>query len=141
MHKLLSLLAVAGISSTLALPAMAACPAPPAAAAKAAPLNLDQGRRSFLKCRACHTLPADGKNLVGPNLWNTFSRAPLGAEGFKYSPALTKAAISWTAAEMDAFLEKPAKHVPGTRMVFAGIPSPEERANLIAYLASETGCK
>ena len=103
--------------------------------------NLDQGRRNFLKCRACHTLPADGKNLVGPNLWNIFSRGPVAAPGFNYSPALTKANISWTAKEMNSFLEKPTKHVPGTRMVFAGIPDADQRANLIAWLATETGCK
>ena len=127
------------VLGSLGAPALAACPSPQAVAAP--PAALEQGRRAFLKCRACHTLPEDGKNLIGPNLWNIFTRAPLGANGFNYSPALTRASISWTPTAMDSFLEKPSRHVPGTRMVFAGIPSPEERANLIAWLAAETGCK
>ena len=139
MSKFLTLATAATALGSLATPALAACPSPPAVAATAA--NLEQGRRAFLKCRACHTLPEGGKNLVGPNLWNIFTRAPQGAAGFKYSPALAKANISWTPTAMDSFLEKPSKHVPGTRMVFAGIASPEERANLIAWLAQETGCK
>lgn len=139
MRKTLTLAAAATALGSLGAPALAACPSP--AAVAATPASLEQGRRAFLKCRACHTLPEGGRNLVGPNLWNIFTRAPLGASGFSYSPALTKASISWTPTAMDSFLEKPSKHVPGTRMVFAGIASPEERANLIAWLAAETGCK
>jgi cytochrome c len=136
MHKPLALL----IAALLPAQAQAACPAsPPAAASRAA--ALEQGRRAFLKCRACHTLAEGEKNLVGPNLWNLFTRAPLGATGFSYSPAFTKAAHSWTPETLDAFIEKPSKYIAGTRMVFAGIPDAEQRANLIAWLAQETGCK
>ncbi|WP_439533502.1 c-type cytochrome [Polymorphobacter sp.] len=138
MRTILPLLAAA----LLPAQAFAACPAsPPEGAAASNPAALEQGRRAFLKCRACHTLPEGGKNLVGPNLWNLFARAPLGAADFKYSPAFTAAAPAWTAAKLDSFLEKPSKHIPGTRMVFAGIPAPEERQALIAWLAKETGCK
>ena len=139
MLRILTLVTAATALGSLGAPALAACPSPPAVAAT--PANLEQGRRAFLKCRACHTLPEGGRNLVGPNLWNLFTRAPHSASGFNYSPAFTKANISWTPTALDSFLEKPSKHTPGTRMVFAGIPSSEERANLIAWLAAETGCK
>ncbi len=101
--------------------------------------DLDKGRRAFLKCRACHTLKEGERNLVGPNLWRVMSRGALGAGGFSYSQAFTTAAPRWSLATLDRFVEKPAKMVPGTKMVFAGIADPQERANLLAWLARETG--
>ena len=40
------------------------------------------------------------------------------------------------AGEIFAFLANPKKDVPGTKMAFAGLPKPEDRANVIAYLES-----
>lgn len=116
-------------------PVRAACPAPATAAA-----DLEHGRRAFLKCRACHTVAADDKHLVGPNLWSVFTRPALGATGFAYSPAFTAAKTRWSVAEFDSFIEKPSRQVPGTRMIFAGIADARERANLTAWLANVTGC-
>ena len=50
--------------------------------------------------------------------------------------ALTKAGITWTPDQLDAFLARPNGKVPGTKMVFAGLPNPEARKDVIAYLAS-----
>jgi cytochrome c len=47
-----------------------------------------------------------------------------------------KAAEPWTPEELFAFLENPKQHIPGTKMAFAGLPKPEDRANVIAFLAS-----
>ena len=36
---------------------------------------------------------------------------------------------------MDEWLKSPRKYAPGTKMAFAGLPKPEDRANLIAFLS------
>ena len=53
-------------------------------------------------------------------------------------PAMQKAKIRWDAKSLDGFLAKPSAAVPGSRMVFAGLPNPADRANLLAYLAGAT---
>ena len=40
----------------------------------------------------------------------------------------------WTPEEIFHFLAAPKKDVPGTKMSFAGLPKPEDRADVIAYL-------
>ena len=101
--------------------------------------DLEAGRKAFLKCRACHTLKAGEQNLVGPNLWQVLKRPPAGAEGFSYSSAFQTLKPKWDIPTLDAFIEKPSKAVPGTKMIFAGIAAPQERANLAAWLARESG--
>jgi cytochrome c len=133
---------VAGLLPTVSLaqaapqakPCMVTLGAGPAVAA-----DVQKGRRAFLKCRACHTLASGEKNLVGPNLWKMFERQPLAAAGYAYSPAFTKASPRWTLATTAAFIEKPTKAMPGTKMIFAGIASAQERADLLAYLQAATG--
>ena len=67
------------------------------------------------------------------------SRSPVGATGFSYSPAFAAAKPQWNPETLERFVEKPAKMVPGTKMVFAGIASAQERADLIVWLGRETG--
>ena len=43
---------------------------------------------------------------------------------------------TWTYEDLDTWLTKPSAFVPGTKMTFAGITSPQERADVIAYLRS-----
>ncbi|MFZ4110073.1 MAG: c-type cytochrome [Polymorphobacter sp.] len=131
-------LITAVLVTLVATPVLAVCPGSDAVAAPG--IDLEKGRRAFLKCRACHSVAQGDKNLVGPNLWNVFTRPALGATGFSYSPAFSAARISWDAASINSFIEKPSKHVAGTRMIFAGIADPLERANVIAWLAGATGC-
>jgi cytochrome c len=54
--------------------------------------------------------------------------------GFTYSPAMKKAGLTWTEAQLDKWLTRPAGLVPGTSMVFAGLPNPDDRKAVIAYL-------
>ncbi len=44
---------------------------------------------------------------------------------------------TWTPENLDAFLLNPKGYMPGTKMSFAGLPKPEDRANLIAWLATQ----
>ncbi len=93
------------------------------------------GAKAVKKCTACHSLDKGGKNKIGPNLWDLVDRPIASVAGFSYSPALTgKSGETWSYDNLDAFLAKPKDWAPGTKMSFAGIKKPEQRANLIAHL-------
>lgn len=95
------------------------------------------GEKVFGKCRACHKL--DGTDGTGPHLNGVVDRAVAGVAGFNYDDAMKQhasTAPTWTPEALSAFLENPKKDVPGTKMSFAGLPKVEDRANLIAYLAT-----
>ena len=94
-----------------------------------------KGAEVFKKCAACHKL--DGANAVGPHLNGVVGRAIASVGGFGYSDGLKAlAAKSWTPEELDHWLENPKGYAPGNKMSFAGLPKVEDRANLVAYLAS-----
>jgi len=46
--------------------------------------------------------------------------------------------ITWNKDTLFEYLENPKKYIPGTKMVFAGLKKPNERADLIAYLEQAT---
>lgn len=93
------------------------------------------GEAVFKKCGSCHKL--DGSDGVGPHLNGVVGRNHAAAAGFAYSEAMAaKAAEPWSPEALFAFLENPKKDMPGTKMAFAGLPKPEDRANVIAYLAA-----
>jgi len=97
----------------------------------------DLGAQAFAACRACHTLPAGGKSVLGPNLHGLFGRQSGTVAGFKYSPAMKAAKIRWDEKTLDQYLAAPSKVVPGTRMVIS-VPDAARRKVLIAYLKAET---
>jgi cytochrome c len=93
------------------------------------------GEKAFAKCRACHKI--DGSDGVGPHLNGIVDKAKAASAGFAYSAVLVgMAAETWTPENLDAFLLNPKGYAPGTKMSFNGLPNPEERANLIAWLAT-----
>ncbi|WP_103332343.1 c-type cytochrome [Pseudotabrizicola formosa] len=93
------------------------------------------GEAVFAKCRACHKL--DGTDGVGPHLNGIVEKAKASSAGYAYSDTLIgMASEAWTPENLDAFLLSPRNYAPGTKMAFAGLPRPDERANLIAYLAT-----
>ena len=115
-----------------------AAPAAPAAVAGDATAGADV----FKKCAACHNIGPGAKNKIGPSLTGVVGRQPGTFPGFAYSAAMkdfgTKNA-AWTPELLTQFLAGPGKFVPGTKMTFAGLPQPTDVANVIAYLASQTG--
>lgn len=95
-----------------------------------------KGEAVFKKCGACHKL--DGTDGVGPHLNGVVGRNHAASAGYAYSEAnLALASEIWTPEAIFAFVENPKKYMPGTKMAFAGLPKPEDRANLVAYLASK----
>lgn len=94
------------------------------------------GEKVFAKCKACHKL--DGTDGTGPHLNGVVDRAKASSAGFGYSDVLVgMSSETWTPANLDAFLLNPKKYAPGTKMSFAGLPKPTDRANLIAWLATQ----
>ena len=100
--------------------------------------DLAKGEASFKKCMACHTINQGGANGIGPNLYATMGEGiAQGKGGFAFSDALKGVGGSWDFDKMDAWLTNPRKFAPGTKMTFAGIGDPQERANVIAYLNAQ----
>ena len=98
--------------------------------------DADKGAKVFSKCSGCHKLEK-GANATGPYLHGIVGRAVDAAEGFSgYSGALEKVADVWSPEHLYAFLENPKGFAPGTKMAFAGLKKSEDRADLIAYLAT-----
>lgn len=97
--------------------------------------NPAKGKAVFARCAMCHTTQP-GVNRVGPSLAGVVGRKAGTAKGYAFSPAMKKYAKVWNAATLGAYLAAPTRTVPGTKMAFAGVPNPAERADLIAYLQS-----
>ena len=94
-----------------------------------------KGEQVFKKCTACHNADKGGANALGPNLWNVMGEAiGKGAGGFAFSSALSDKGGTWDWNSLDAWLASPKKYAPGTKMTFAGLSAPEDRANVIAFL-------
>lgn len=96
--------------------------------------DADRGQRVAKKCTACHTFDKGGANKVGPNLYAIVGRALGAVDGFAYSGALKGKGGDWGYAELDAFIANPKKWMPGTKMAFAGVKKPTQRADLLLYL-------
>jgi cytochrome c2 len=65
------------------------------------------GQRTFAaRCASCHgTTP--GAKRFGPTLAGVFGRASGSVDGFKYSPALKNAHLTWDSATLDKWLAGP----------------------------------
>ena len=99
--------------------------------------DIAKGEAAFKKCAACHTIAQGGPNGIGPNLWASMGKPHGHVAGFSYSDALKSVPGNWDFEGMDKWLANPKKYAPGTKMTFAGLSNPEERANLIAYLNAQ----
>ncbi|RMF67999.1 MAG: cytochrome c family protein [Alphaproteobacteria bacterium] len=148
-QKILSVLALAGLTLACGLAAPAgAAPAPGPAANNAdgrvaVPRTIssrgdpERGRKIFYRCQSCHRIAPQASPLLGPNLGRLFGRRAGSLPGYAgYSRALREAGFIWTEERLDAWLKDPAGFLPGNRMPFAGVRSARDRADLIAYLRS-----
>ena len=91
------------------------------------------GKKVFKKCVACHSLQ-EGKNKIGPSLYNFLDRKAGLVEGYKYSKAMKNSGVVWDEESLDKFLTKPRKFIPKTKMAFRGIKNKSLRDDLISFL-------
>jgi cytochrome c len=92
------------------------------------------GEKVFLKCRACHQIGEGAKNAVGPVLNGVVGRKAGSYPDYSYSDANKNSGITWDEATLKEYLKNPRAKVPGTKMIFPGLPKDEDIANVIAYL-------
>ena len=96
--------------------------------------NVEDGKKVFKKCAACHSIAQDGGNKIGPKLYNTVGRATGSISDYKYSKALASYGKEWTFEELNSFLIKPSTWIKSNKMGFAGLKKDEDRASVILYL-------
>jgi cytochrome c len=97
-----------------------------------------KGADVFKKCGACHNADKGGPNQLGPNLWGVLGE-PIGqGKGFAFSPALSGKGGSWNWDLLSQWLTSPKAFAPGTKMTFAGISNPQDRANVMAFLNKQS---
>jgi cytochrome c len=98
--------------------------------------DVDAGAKSARVCAACHSFEEGGAAKIGPPLWGVVGRDIASLGDFTYSSALAGKEGQWSYETLDEYLSSPRDWVPGTKMAFAGIKKPDDRANVILYLRS-----
>jgi cytochrome c len=92
------------------------------------------GEKVFLKCKACHQIGEGAKSAVGPVLNGIIGRPAGTYAGYSYSDANKGSGITWDEATLKDYLKNPRAKIPGTKMIFPGLPKDEDIDNVIAYL-------
>lgn len=104
--------------------------------------NADAGAKVFKRyCSACHDA-AEQTNKIGPYLKGVFGRTAGTADKFHYSAAMKAAGeggLVWDEQTLSEYLANPQKKVPGNKMPFAGLKSPDDIAAVVAFLKKESG--
>jgi cytochrome c len=96
-----------------------------------------KGAEIFKQCAACHSVTQGGANGIGPNLYATVGEAiAQGKAGYAFSDALKAHTGKWDFDTLNEWLKSPRKFANGTKMTFAGLSKPEDRANVMVYLNS-----
>jgi len=96
--------------------------------------DIAHGEKVFKKCAACHSIVKEGKNNIGPALYNVVGRQIGVVNDYKYSKALLGYGKEWTFEELNGYLTKPSKWIKGTKMAFAGLRKEKDRSSVILYL-------
>lgn len=94
------------------------------------------GEKLFNQCKVCHVLEKDA-NRVGPSLFGVVGRKAGTVPGYKYSPANLASGAVWSEPTLSQYLDAPMTFMPGTKMMFAGLKKPQDRADIIAFLATK----
>jgi len=97
--------------------------------------DLEHGAKVLKKCSTCHAVGPDAKSRVGPPLNGLFGRKSGTYGGYSYTDANKNSGITWNEASFKEYITDPKKKIPGTRMIYAGLSSEQERDDLWAYLS------
>ena len=101
--------------------------------------NPAKGEAQFKKCAACHSIAKGAPAAIGPNLWGIIGLPHAHMAGFGYSPAMEEThGKTWDWDALSHWIENPKKYIPGNKMSFAGIGKAQDRADLIAYLNTQS---
>ena len=140
-HKLVHEEKLAENAYKIEVIAPAAGGAAPAVEAVAEPIkdllpkaDVAQGQKISQICASCHTFNKGEPNMTGPNLFGVVGRPRGTAPGFDYSDAMKAKGGTWDETSINEFLWKPSKFITGTKMGFAGLKKPEDRAAIIKWL-------
>jgi cytochrome c len=128
---------VPGVEAKTEAPAAAAAPAAEATPDFGTVLPMADamaGASIAERCAACHDWAKGGPNKIGPNLFGVVGRPKASHPGFDYSAAIKAKGGDWSYPDLFNFLRQPAVYAPGTKMSFAGLPRPQDRLNVIAFL-------
>ena len=90
------------------------------------------------RCSICHQPDPGGKNGIGPALYGAYGRKAGLAPGFAYSDGVKASGIVWTPDKLNQWIQKPSSLAPGAKMVLAPVSAPQDRADIIAYLATRS---
>lgn len=96
----------------------------------------DAGQDVFAdNCAVCHS-PDAGTNKLGPSLFGIVGRKAGSVADYTYAPAMKNAGLTWDQGTLDKYVTDPQSVVPGTKMLFPGLKSADDRKALIQYLAT-----
>jgi cytochrome c len=101
------------------------------------PADPARGAEVWAKCKACHTLAANGPHIVGPSLHDLFGRKAGTQTGYAYSPAMRESGVVWNEDTLDKYLAATTDFLPGTKM-YGGLTIKQDRLDLIAWLKTAT---
>jgi len=98
-----------------------------------------RGEAIFHRCQSCHNADNGGANGLGPNLWGTAGNNVAHRPDFSYSDALKNHGGRWDWDTLSAWLHSPSRFAPGTKMTFAGLSDPQDRADILLFLNQHGG--
>ncbi len=103
--------------------------------------NAEAGKSVFAQCKACHQVGPGAKPGIGPVQNNLIGAKAGSRAGYNYSAAMKEAGekgLVWNADTLDKYLENPKGVVAGTKMIYPGLKDAQKRADVIAYLKTQT---
>ncbi len=101
------------------------------------PPDAARGAELWAKCKACHTLEANGLHIVGPRLHALFGRRAGTQPGYNYSPVMRDSGVVWSDETLDRYLAATQDFLPGNKM-YGGLAITQDRLDLIAWLKQAT---